>query len=289
MPLNLSSIYGGSPIPYLPIDPSNEAPLLRYYQYIPGGSYGLASLLESEKYTQSKSKNDGGFDPERFEIGSDLSLWNDIYGLVGCWDFDEENESIAYDDSGNNNHAIISESTYVTNTPSDSGLAMKFNGLGDKIDLNYSPVFNIREGITLSSWIKRLTDFNQAADVHVLSRPPSWYFYDSYNSGNIRGEILIDGVRMGSRLVNLPFDGNWYLITYTYDSNSQLSKIYKNGELVSSVQLSGLPNYLINSSAEDFVSIGRTSSGRSMIFDDLRIYNRVLSNSEISAIYNAGK
>ncbi|MCL5261910.1 MAG: LamG domain-containing protein [Patescibacteria group bacterium] len=86
IPVNLSSMPGGSPIPTLPIDPQNSSS--RYYSYLTGGSYEVLSLLESEKYLKSSASKDKGSDPGRIELGTDLSLWKTPSGLVGYWPFD---------------------------------------------------------------------------------------------------------------------------------------------------------------------------------------------------------
>jgi hypothetical protein len=122
----------------------------------------------------------------------------------------------------------------------------------------------------------------------LISRPPSWYFYDAYASGNIQGEVFIDGVRRGARTTSLPFDGNWYMITYTYNSANQKSSIYKNGVLQSETTLTGLANYLIDASANNFQTGGSFTLGtRGMLMDDVRIYSTALSAAEILDMYQS--
>jgi len=70
MPLNLSSIYGGSPIPSLPTDPTNNATY--HYSYIPSSStYGLSANIESVKHRQS---NQSGVFTTQFTAGSNPNL-----------------------------------------------------------------------------------------------------------------------------------------------------------------------------------------------------------------------
>jgi len=70
LPLDLSSTTGGSPIPSLPIDPTNNASY--HYSYIPSTStYGLSSNIESVKHRQS---NQSGVFTTQFTAGSNPNL-----------------------------------------------------------------------------------------------------------------------------------------------------------------------------------------------------------------------
>lgn len=187
--------------------------------------------------------------------------------------------------SGNNSNGTLSSAIY-TNT---NGGAISFGGAGDSVNIPYAAQFNIRNAITLSIWIKRTTGFSQTQDTMILGRPPSWFFYDAYNSGNIHGDVYIDTVRRGALETSVPFDNNWYQVVYTYDGNTHISNIYKNGTLINSNTLTGLSNYLIDSSTANFQSMGWNSLGRGMLLNDALIYNRALSLTEIQQNFNVLK
>jgi hypothetical protein len=191
------------------------------------------------------------------------------------------------DISGNqNNGTLINGPTF----NSENGGNIVFDGVDDYLQQpSYNSTFNIRSGITLSVIVKRTSGFNQLQDSFFISRPPSWYFYDAYNSGSVRGEVFIDGIRRGAVTTTLPFDGQWYSIIYTYDSSTGFSRIYKNGVLSSSTQLTGLSNYLIDSSTNNFETSFRNTLGRTFNVSTLQIYNRTLSAQEVLQNYNATK
>ena len=88
IPVNLTLLSSGSPLSKLPIDPTNTTSSGLYYTYVSGGSYALSSALESQKYLVSTASQDQGYDPGRYEIGSDLSLIGRCEGLVGWWPLD---------------------------------------------------------------------------------------------------------------------------------------------------------------------------------------------------------
>lgn len=75
IPVDFTKITGGTPFSVLPVDPSNNALQGTYYAYVTGGSYVVTALLESSKYLEMSAAKDGGTDPKRMELGTDLSLW----------------------------------------------------------------------------------------------------------------------------------------------------------------------------------------------------------------------
>jgi hypothetical protein len=83
----------------------------------------------------------------------------------------------------------------------------------------------------------------------------------------------------------MPNDGRWYEVVYTYNSSNGWSVMYKNNVSSASVQVTGLSNYLIDSSNANFQNIFFSSVGKSYFVNSLRIYNRALSATEISQNY----
>jgi len=204
---------------------------------------------------------------------------------VGEWKFDETTGTVAYDATGGNSNGTLTNGPTRATSTCKIANCLSFNGASDYVNIPYRPTF--RNALTSSIWIKRTTDFNQLADVMFLSPPNAWYFYDSYNSGNIHGDVFIDSVRRGATNVSVPYDGNWYHMVYTYDSATHFSKMYKNGVLAASVEITGLSNYLIDSATGNLARLGSQALGRGMILDDARIYNRALSATEVAQLYNS--
>jgi prepilin-type N-terminal cleavage/methylation domain-containing protein len=107
IPVNFNLIPGGSSLGALPIDPVNTTNSGLYYLYVPGSpKWAIAASLESQKYLP-KAANDGGYDPGRYEIGTDLSLIVKAEGLVGWWKFDDGSGTAASDSSGNGNNSTL--------------------------------------------------------------------------------------------------------------------------------------------------------------------------------------
>jgi len=192
-----------------------------------------------------------------------------------------------YDLSGYGNNGTL---THGPTFNSENMGSLSFAGANDYVSLSYRPQYDIRTGITISIFMKRTTGYNQLQDFHLLSRSPAWFFYDAYNAGYITGSVYIDGVRKGEVTTGIiPMDGHWYYITYTYDSNTHYSSIYINGILKSNLKITGLVNYLIDSSTNNFQNMGQQSLGRGMLISILSLYNRALSPTEITQNFNATK
>ena len=84
--------------------------------------------------------------------------------------------------------------------------------------------------------------------------------------------------------------GNWIFYTFSYSNSEKIAKTYVNGELVSTYQEFD-PSVILRKSSYSMY-FGR--NGSSSVYyvkgkmDDLRIYNRVLSESEIQSLYHEG-
>jgi len=74
IPVNLSLISSGSPLPRYPIDPTQSNPY--FYAFRPSstsGFYEINAQLESSKYA-NQAATDGGNNNNVYEVGNDLNL-----------------------------------------------------------------------------------------------------------------------------------------------------------------------------------------------------------------------
>lgn len=67
-------------IPTLPVDPKNDA-TYKYIYCANGSDWEIITMLESNQY-YSKMASDGGSDPTKYEVGSNLNLLNKIPGCT---------------------------------------------------------------------------------------------------------------------------------------------------------------------------------------------------------------
>ena len=302
LPLNLSLIKGGSPIPSLPIDPQNDLTTTRYYQYIPGsvsGNYELTTLLESEKQSKAAAK-DGGIDSGRLETGTNMNLWRTASGLAGYWPFDGNGTVTSgstaglQDLSGNNNNGTAENAngTGMSFVAGKFGNAIQLDGIDDDVATANSSLFDLAAtSSTFSVWIKTNTPPIDSPGIIMRKfsggTPGGGYWIAMGTNGALSVDMRGDGGDNPSQSTSSTYaDGNWHLFMVTLDMTAKRCYLYVDGKLAISDPYLG---NLLNS--PEVLYIGGSSNSYNFLgaVDELRIYRRLLSLGEIQAMYNAGK
>jgi len=287
IPVDFTSFSAGSPLSKLPVDPVNTTSTGEHYTYT-AGSFKLTALFESVKKANAMGK-DGGLDPARYETGDKPTLPVPINGLVGYWKMDEGGGTNTVDASGYGNSGTLSASA--TWQAGKLNQAVKFDGFSsnDYVDVGLSQIINPAK-FTLAAWIS-------PADVSGLYN----YIFSnardccgSYNgiemritTNNLNGAIWNGGKAEITSNTTIANNSGWRFVAYSYDGG--FLKLYIDGILDKS---SGTA-LGVGSPASFGSYIGRMGSGAQYDFnggiDDLRVYNRALSDQEIRTIYEATK
>jgi prepilin-type N-terminal cleavage/methylation domain-containing protein len=278
-------------ISVLPIDPLNNKDYFYAYQ-VRYGRYKLTARFEN-KTNISKMANDGGFELTLYEVGSDLFIPSPHSGLVGYWNFDEGTGTIAYDLSGYGNNGTLNNFNFTATsgwTTGKIGKALIFDGGDDWVRVSSSPSLDINKNISVFAWVNRsrIVDWER-----ILGR----FYWSGYETGSweldlgqgyLRCIFNINGIWLSA---NAPAGtnnatGTWYFVGCVYDGSRLYN--YVNGELKATSIASGdIPTTTYP------LAIGTTSNGTAIqnviqgIIDEIRIYNRALSDSEIKALYEA--
>jgi len=281
--VNFTTMSQGSPLSHLPIDPTNTAVSSNFYVYVTDGrTWVLASLIESERHGSSAVR-DGGTDFARFEAGNNLALWTTASGLVGYWSFDEGTGITARDLSGlGNAGTLINNPTWTTGRV---GGALSFDGVDDHISLGAPPILRIARP-TIEAWFN--TSSNQTNMTIYGWRTHGFWLEmspDTANIGRIRFTFYDSTPTrhfiISTRTYN---NGNWNHAVGVYDG--QNIRLYINGEPVTPVPRTAVIEYGIGSAA-----IGRAGAANCCFFngliDEVRIYNRALTEAEVMANFNA--
>lgn len=205
-------------------------------------------------------------------------------GLVGYWGFEEATGTTAFDRSGKQNDGI-----FYNGPASVSGLAgkaLRFNGVNSAVQGRVS----YGDQYTVSAWV-RPTDLSLPTDGYgrtiIASSEDATYFYPIW--------ILVEGTKLRvyayqsgtGAYVNSVYNNfkinNWYHITVTAIKGGDV-KIYING-VYDSISTAG------TQATNNYFTIGDLRPNRGIPFsgdiDEVRMYNRVLSATEVSAVYNA--
>lgn len=214
-----------------------------------------------------------------------------LSGLVGYWKMDETSwngtAGEVVDSSGNNNNgAAMGLATTATGRFGNAG---SFNGSGTFLDMgNSSSLQLVGPSFTLSAWIKpNVNNVWQGVINKGIAGNDSMINFEM-NSGGKVGLFFYSDDCAGTTTLTT---GTWYLMVATYDASSKKQTVYLgNGSTVSSEcsrTLTGTLNSVIDTKN---VWIGKDYNNAVFngLIDDVRVYNRVLSSSEISSLYNSG-
>ncbi len=282
IPVNLSTISAGSPLSNLPVDPTNQTSSNLYYTYATNGTqYGISAFMESMKYAKSSSA--GGADPALAEVGSGASTFPSTgRGLVGYWPLDEGSGSSTLDWSGHGANGTLTGTTLPT---WQSGSACKLGSSCLQFTSGYVLANGVTSGVSMSQGFTMMGWINPASSSGLQIFASFALPYLADNAGKDYFSARINGVQqsVGGNTTLTP--GIWYFIVGTYDGASL--KLYANGVLDGQTSAPGTasfdgPNlYMGNYSTLAYQFVG--------LIDDFRVYNRVLSASEIQQIYNAEK
>jgi Tfp pilus assembly protein PilE len=184
----------------------------------------------------------------------------------------------ALDSSGNNN-GIVNGATLTSDRFGRTNSAYSFNGTSNYINCGTNPILK-PSNITLSAWVKA-NSLPQWSG--IISNMTSWGTGFSLQIGDTQ---KIASMISGQYLTTSwkPSTNVWYNIVSTHNSSNNENKLYVNGKLENTSF--GTVNYEDN--AKTYIGVFYTSPGLFFkgTIDDVRIYNRVLSDSDVKSLYN---
>lgn len=194
-------------------------------------------------------------------------------GLVGEWLFNEGAGTRAKDSSGSGNTGVFTGSAAWTMGRHGKAATGQYVNMTTSNRLPTS-------AITVSAWVKLNTNknWNNFVRKNWTAVSGSWLLYSDVN-GSVKFGIYDTAQRNSFSSVNI-VPGKWYHVVGTYDGTS-LVNVYVNG-VVGTSATTPSPVALDTSSGAFVFDINNNSDGA---IDDVRIYNRQLSTSEILALY----
>jgi len=205
-------------------------------------------------------------------------------GLVGYWPLDEGSGNIAYDKSGNGNNGTLVNMEAGDWVDGVSGKALSFDGVDEYISLPATQDF-ASATLTIAAWIKA----DNFATYRGLITIKETHFTDYLViRGNNSGfTLLIEDGNVVKANTDTPAlsTGQWIHVAFVQNGSGW--KFYLDGEL--STLTDETETYCTDHLTISDVRIG-CSDWASKYFDGLidevLIYNRALSATEIKALYN---
>jgi len=216
-----------------------------------------------------------------------------INGLVAWYPFNGN----ANDESGNANNGTVNGSTLAADRFGNASKAYSFDGVNDYVTCTAIPAVNGTSGLAISVWVK-ITGQNNAncslgCAQYFVSRGSDyqsgffgigcWEGTQNNFMGVINRAVNGPGLAQAATSINIP-QSNWHHVVLNYDKINV--KIYVDGVLA------GTKAYIVyvetNTSP---IIIGKQNvTGfeyfTSGLIDDVGIWNRALTQQEITNLYN---
>ena len=207
-------------------------------------------------------------------------------GLVASYLFNGN----ANDESGNGNNGVVNGATLTTDRFGKANSAYSFDGINDYIK---APIGNL-PALSVSLWI------NSSYPVQFYPQIVHYGNYEfmmmtgnnpSYVSNRIEGSIYSGYFPSTPRMIGgdkISFD-EWHHLVVVFENTTKTHKLYIDGNLSKSGVTTGV---LMSETTE--ITIGNTTNGKQSdggagvkgIIDDIRCYNRGLTESEVTALHN---
>lgn len=191
-------------------------------------------------------------------------------------------EKNATDMSGSGNDGTIYG---VTNTTGLVGWGMEFDGDNDKIGCGNDSSLDITNDITISAWVK-LTDPGDRAIIVSKQNSSAYELYIDGSSWHNRVIVKINShLSSNSAYLWTTKWGTWQHIAFTLKNSTNELFIYENGQVIfSNTSYLKRPTSVMNN-----ITIGVRETGAydsTGTIDEVLIFNRSLSATEIQTIYN---
>jgi hypothetical protein len=206
-----------------------------------------------------------------------------IPGLVGWWNFDEGSGTAAADSSGNGNTGTLTNGPVWTTSGKIHG-ALTFTAASSQyVSVPYAAPLEPTTAFTVAAWVNPTS----STAMGIISSPDNDGFTAGYRIDTDASPEIVVNVVTGSGRKSAfnayhPPAGQWTHVALVYDGSFLTA--YANGIAGTPVSAPGPVVYGPN----HFLPIGHCSGCIYFngTIDDVRIYNRALSASELWRLYN---
>jgi hypothetical protein len=207
---------------------------------------------------------------------------------VSRWEFEDDSDTSTAVDSWGNNDATITGATYDSSRSAVGNFSLLFggDGSGDEVAVPNDPSLDLTDEISISGWIY-LTSMTNERDVIATNGQ-----INNNRVGIFHSRSNLDRgftVRAGDTDVNVGSNTStdqWHQVVGTVSSSGTVT-LYVDGSSEGSDTGGSL-----SATDDDFVIGSDQESGRDYEVngnvDDIRVYDKELSGTEVSNLYNTG-
>ena len=199
-------------------------------------------------------------------------------GPVGAWGFDEASGASVTDASGRGNTGTVTGATRTT--AGRLGSALTFDGVNDWVTVPDAASLDLTNRATLEAWVYP-TALGGTWRTALLKEQPGQLVYALYANNDVSrpsGHLYTTSDLFTNGTAALPLN-TWSHLAMTWDGTTQ--RLFVNGTQVGTRALSGtLPN---STGALRFGGNNVWSEWFAGRLDEIRIYDRALTQAEVSA------
>ncbi|MCR5828002.1 MAG: LamG domain-containing protein [Bacteroidales bacterium] len=250
-----------------------------FYIAVPAGTYSSLKITvaTTDGKVQTRTSNKG-IEVGRSQITNITLGFNNLLAssLVQYWPFDGNAKNAV---SGGVD-ATVSGATLTTDRFGNESSAYFFDG-NDKMTAPDAANFG-QTSFTANIWVCS----NQTSGLGNLMRTDGGYYKGwllRFNAGRIE---IWEGRTSNYAYVstNSYADGSWHMVTYVRDVENRVGKLYVDGNYIGGYSMTGNINDVTNELRFGTYGNGEYYTGK---MDDARLYNKALSQEEISEIYDS--
>ncbi|MFC2110852.1 HYR domain-containing protein [Bacteroidota bacterium] len=205
-------------------------------------------------------------------------------GLMGYWAFDEATGTTSADLTGNGSTAALGTNVSWTGGHTGSGVALPGNG-NYYVEIPNSTGGNLDAQYSVSMFASYYPGSNGSDQMPIIQFNANGWGCHLWDVGN--NQLFMRFTNRSTLSISTPAliatvlqPGEWQCVGATYDYNTGMAQLWHNGVSVAQLYIGQMQlstNYPVRIGSVNFD--GRRTNG---IVDEVRIYDRALSASEIS-------
>jgi len=210
--------------------------------------------------------------------------------LVGCFN-GNANDASGNGNDGDINEGTDSEPTLTTDRFGNENSAYSFDGDNDYIATPLIPNFSLDQSFTVVAWYKTTTSNISQRILGVREDMNSITILLGFHSPEGLHFQLRQDISNNTELVGdfSSTDGYWHHVAGVFNATTNLTELFLDGEIIASTYFNGNLN---DQTRKIYIGAGNIDDGPKEYFngsiDDIRIYNRALSDVEIDSLYHDG-
>ena len=236
--------------------------------------------------------------PDYLLAASRLWRLRDEAPAIAHWTLDEIDGDVVKATTGPDGKLANSASAggaKPTKTDGRFGGALRFTGKREVVSMREkkSLDFGTSTDFSLSFWLRAATGYSpKTADTVIAAKYPSAMWFVALRPGSFNGVYLrhYDGkravdVKPSSNQLPTLANGEWHQLVFTSDRNG-IATIYIDGEQTGAVSIAAISG-AAKFSGEQTFNIGAETNGFQGDLDDVAIWNRLLSPTEVRKLFTS--